>query len=111
LDNEISIIKPDTALIKELCIKNGLDAIIVSRLTFIHVTYRMGVIPIIKNYDTNVEMKLIDKNGALLLNVNHNTLHGNSYFMPPSANKTIYDGTAGAIKGIGKEFGWLKEKQ
>ena len=104
LDNEFSIYNPDTIAIAKICNDNNFDALIVSRLKFIHVTYSMNFIQIAKNWDTEVEMKLFDKSGNLMLTVLHNTTKGNSYFMPPTADRTIHDGTEGAIKRIAKEF-------
>jgi hypothetical protein len=105
---ELSITKPDINKITQICDENNLDGLVVSRLKFIYVTYRMNFIPIAKNWDTEVEMKLFDKTGNLMLTVLHNTTKGNSYFMPPTADKTIHDGTAGAIKRIAKELGLTK---
>ena len=108
LDNEFSIDNPDITAITKICKDNNFDGLIVSHLKFIHVTYTMNFIPIAKNWDTEVEMKLFDQSGKLMLTVLHNTTKGNSYFMPPTADRTIHDGTEGAIKRIAKEFGLTK---
>ena len=108
LNKELSIGQPDTTSMAQICNEKNLDGLIVSRLKFIHVTYNMNFIPIAKNWDTEVEMKLFDKKGGLLLSVKHNTTKGNSYFMPPTADRTIYDGTEGAIKRIAKEMSLTK---
>lgn len=96
--------KPDYKSIKELCILNEWDAFVVSRIKFIHVTYTFSLIPVAKSWDTEVEMKVIDKDGKVILIVSHNTLKGNSYAFPPKADKTIFDGTEGALKRILKEI-------
>ena len=105
---EFSIEKPDINLIAQICKENNLDGFVVSHLKFIHVTNIINFIPITKNWDTEVEMKLFDKTGNLKLTVLHNTTKGNSYFIPPTADKTIHDGTAGAIKRLAKELGLTK---
>lgn len=105
---ELSIDNPDINIISQICEENNLDGIVITRLKFIHVTYRMNFIPIAKNWDTEVEMKLFDKTGNLVLAVLHNTTKGNSYFMPPAADRTIHDGTVGAIKRLIKEIGLTK---
>lgn len=103
-NSEFSIDKPNINTIAQICKENNFDGFVVSHLKFIHVTYSMNFIPIAKNWDTEVEMKLFDKTGNLMLTVLHNTTKGNSYFMPPTADRTIHDGTAGAIKRLAKEL-------
>lgn len=95
-------------MIRKICNENNLDGFVVSKLKFIHVTYSMYFIPIAKNWDTEVEMKLFNSTGNLMLTVLHNTTKGNSYFMPPTADRTIHDGTEGAIKRIIKELSLTK---
>jgi hypothetical protein len=104
IDNELSVVNSDTSKIAKICQENNLDGLVVSRLTFIHVTYSVNFIPIAKNYDTEVTMKLFDKNGKLIVAVSHNTYKGNSYMTAPTANRTIHDGTEGAIKKMVKEL-------
>ena len=104
-NKELSISTPDLNTITQICKENNLDGLIVSHLKFIHVTYSMSFIPIAKNWDTEVRMKLFDRSGNLVLTVMHNTTKGNSYVMPPSADRTIHDGTEGAIKRLAKELG------
>ena len=50
-------------------------------------------------------MKLYYRSGKLLVKTNHNTLYGNSYMLPPTADRTIQDGTKGAFTRIAKELG------
>ena len=104
LQSKISYENPDLSKISELCKENNLDGFLISRLRFIHVTYSVYFIPVGQNYDTEVEMKLFDNNGKLLLTTKHNTYKGNSYMMPPSPDRTITDGTNGTIKRIVKEM-------
>ena len=61
-------------------------------------------IPLGKSEDAYVEMKLFDKNGVLIVHTKHNTSAGNSYMMPPKAERTIKDGTVGALRQIIKEI-------
>lgn len=105
---DISFDHPDQDQIEELCNKHNLDGLLISKLEFIHVTYSFYSAPVAQNYDTEVQMKLFDKNGKLLITTRHNTLKGNSYMMPPSADRTIRDGAKGALKRITKEMGLEK---
>jgi hypothetical protein len=107
---DLSFDNPDLTKISEICKEYDLDGLIITKLKFIHVTYTMYFVPIAQNYDTEVEMKLFDQNGKLLIGTKHNTLNGNSYMMPPTADKTIHDGTKGALKRIVKEMGLKKTR-
>ena len=86
-----------------------MDILIVSRLKFIHTHYSAYFIPLGQSYDTEVVMKVFNRKGKLLLSVLHNTVKGNSYFKAPTADRTVKDGTAGAIKRIGKDFGFTDQ--
>ena len=110
IQTDISYETPDLIEISNLCNKNDLDGFLVAKLTFIHVEYTMYSEPIIQNFDTEVELKLFDKKGKLLISTLHNTLHGNSYMMPPPPNMTIHDGAKGAIKRLTKEMRLKKIK-
>lgn len=105
---ELSFDAPDQNAIAQICRDNNLEALVVSRLMFINVSYSVYLIPIGKSWDTEVKMKVFDSNGSLLLAVSHNTANGNSYSNIPVPEKTIFDGAKGAIKRIAKEFGWGK---
>ena len=109
LDSALSFDHPDPAFIADICRRKGLDGVIVTKLQFIHVTYSMYTIPIFQNYDTEVEVKLLDSSGNVVLITRHNTLAGNSYMMPPLPERTVYDGVEGALKRMMKEFN--REKQ
>ena len=93
-------------IISEICRQNNLDALLITDLRFIHTTYTAFFVPIVSNYDTEVEMQLYDQDGTLLYATMHNTYKGNSYMMSPSAEKTIHDGVKGAFVRIAKEIGW-----
>jgi hypothetical protein len=108
IDTQLSIVNSDTSKIAKICQENNLDALVVSRLTFIHTTYSVDFIPVAKNYDTEVTMKLFDKSGKLIVAVSHNTYKGNSYMTAPTARRTIHDGTEGAIRKMVKELGLTK---
>ena len=82
----------DKNAISEICKQNNLDALLITDLRFIHTTYTALFIPIVSNYDTEVEMQLYDKEGKLLYATKHNTYKGNSYIKIPTAEKTIHDG-------------------
>ena len=101
----ISLEHKDSVNISHYCEKYQLDGFLATRLEFINVEYTTLGIPISQNYDTNVEMDLYDKNGTLIISTTHNTYKGNSYMMAPPIERTIYDGTEGALKRIFKEMG------
>lgn len=103
--SKISFEYPDNKEIIKICNENDLDGILLTKLKFIHSTYDIYSIPTFQNYDTEVEMKLIDKFGILLINTKHNTFTGNSYIMPPTADRTVHDGTKGALKRMIEEMG------
>lgn len=105
---EFSISTPDTTSVRKVCMEKGLDAILVTRIKFIRMTYTVYFVPVSNNWDTEVEMKLFDNTGALLLSVTHNTVKGNSYFAKPTADRTIHDGIEGALTRIAKELGLPK---
>ncbi len=90
--------------IKNICAKNHLDGIILTQFIFLNVKYSSMFIPIGVSEDTEVEMQYYDANGNLLLHTKHNTHLGNSYLNFPSADKTVMDGTKGALGRIIKEI-------
>lgn len=90
--------------IKSICAENQLDGIILTQLKFLNLKYSTMFIPIGVSEDTEVEMQYYDANGNLLLHTKHNTHLGNSYWDFPSANKTVSDGTKGALGRIIKEI-------
>ena len=55
--NKFDYNKPDTNAIKNFCINQSLDGLIISKFKFVRIT---------RSYDTEVSMKLFDKNGKLL---------------------------------------------
>ena len=103
-NREMDFDNPSKELIVDKCNLYNIDAVLFSRLKFIHVTYKMMFIPIAQNYDTEVEMKLIDRKGDLILSTIHNTYKGNSYMTSPTAETTVMDGTKGALKRIYAEL-------
>jgi hypothetical protein len=105
LNSEMDYENPNKDLIAQKCNLFNIDAVLISRLRFIHVTYSMMFVPIAQNYDTEVEMKLLDKDGNLILSTRHNTYKGNSYMTLPTADRTVMDGTKGALKRIYIELG------
>jgi hypothetical protein len=80
---------PDSIMIINACSQAGVDAILISQLSFISVLK-----------DTEAKMKLYDKSGKLIISTSHNTMDGNSYAMPPPAKRLVHDGVAGALKPI-----------
>ena len=108
LNENLSYYTPDLEKIKEICNQQGLDALLISRLKFINTTMSVYFVPVSHNYDTEVEMKLFDKDGKLLYNTRHNTFKGNSYLSPPPVERTVHDGTKGALIRIFKNMGLIK---
>lgn len=90
--------------ISKVCEDNNVDALLFTDLQFIYVTYSVYFVPVMSNYDTDVAMRLYDRQGNLLYSTRHNTLRGNSYMMPPTADKTVRDGVQGAFRRIAKEM-------
>ena len=90
--------------IKTICTENQLDGMILTQLKFLNVEYSFFFIQAGVSEDTEVEMQYYDANGNLLLHTKHNTHNGNSYWNFPSADKTVADGTKGALGRIIKEI-------
>lgn len=90
--------------IKALCDEHKLDGLILTQLIFINVQYSTFFIPLGVSEDTEVEMQYYDADGTLLYHTKHNTHKGNSYWDFPLANRTVADGTKGALKRIVKEI-------
>jgi len=104
LPNFFSIEGIDKTEIVRMCQEQKLDGIICTQVKYKFFNNYYGCIPLGKSEDAYVEMQLYDKNGLLLLHTKHNTYAGNSYMMPPKAEKTIRDGTEGTLKQIMKEI-------
>lgn len=100
---ELSFDNPDPAMIADICTKNAVDALLLTRLTLAERTYQIGY-GRLRSIDTKAEMKLFDANGRLLVSVTHDTYKGNSYLLIPSPEKTLRDGTQGALKRIAQEI-------
>src|SRR5690606_34703623 len=94
----------DSNSIKELCTQHNLDGMLLTQLKFLNVPYSSMFIPIGVSEDTEVEMQYYNAEGALLLHTKHNTRMGNSYFAFPTAERTVKDGTAGALGRVLKEM-------
>jgi hypothetical protein len=101
---KVSFSNTNKQQIINICNANNLDGLIVSKLIFINIIYYPSYSPIMKDYDTEVEMELYDKNGELQISTKHNTFIGNSYMLKPTTNKIIHDGTMGAFNRIMKEI-------
>ncbi len=95
-------LQPDS--IAKLCKAHELDGFVTGKLRFAFINYSLTVIPIGQSQDTEVEVQYFDSNGNLLIHTSHNTYNGNSYPEMPVATKTVYDGTAGALKKVFKEM-------
>lgn len=100
--DEFESMKSD--IIKNICADNLLDGMILTQLKFLNVKYSYLFIQAGESEDTEVEMQYYDANGNLLLHTKHNTHNGNSYWDFPSADKTVADGTKGALGRIIKEI-------
>lgn len=94
----------DSNSIKELWTQHNLDGMLLTQLKFLNVPYSSMFIPIGVSEDTEVEMQYYNAEGALLLHTKHNTHMGNSYFAFPTAERTVKDGTAGALGRVLKEM-------
>lgn len=90
--------------IAEICKNNALDGIIAGKLKYLYTNYTALAMSIGTSQDTKVELQYFDSIGKLLIHTSHNTANGNTYPDMPSATRTVYDGTAGALKKILKEM-------
>ena len=96
----LSFENPNLVQVISICKENNLDGLLLSKLKFLNVTYYIGFIPAMQNIDTEVEMKLFNKDGKIIAITRHNTLNGSDYMMPPTAERTIHDATERALKKI-----------
>lgn len=94
----------DSNKIKEICAEKNLDGMLLTQLKFLNVQYSSMFIPIGISEDTEVEMQYYNAQGMLLLHTKHNTHMGNSYFDFPDAERTVKDGTTGALGRVLKEM-------
>jgi len=110
LDSGIDFNVTDKSKVISLCEQHNLNGIIIPHLKVIGVSQTMMFIPIGKYVDTEVELKLYDKTGELIIHTKHNTANGNSYGTYPTTDMTITDGAEGAIKKMLKEYNLLRVK-
>jgi len=96
----LSFENPNPIQIISICEENNLDGLLLSKLKFLNVTYYIDFIPVFENIDTEVEMKLLNKEGKVVAITCHNTLKGSDYMMPPTTERTIHDATERALKKI-----------
>lgn len=108
-EQKINYFTPSKEEIISLCLKHNLKGLIVPNLKFIGVTQSVYFIPIGKYIDTEVELKLYDSNGNLVINTRHKTMSGNSYAFNPTTDMTIRDGATGALRKLLKEYRLLKK--
>ena len=104
--NRISF-DPDKNTIRNICMEDTLDGLLISNLKFPYVKHYMYIELFTQNYATIVELKLYDKKGNLILQTSHNTYEGNSYPMLPGPGWTVKDGTYGALDRLIDELGKL----
>ncbi len=94
----------DSNKIKELCTENNFDGMLLTQLKFLNMQYSSMFIPIGVSEDTEVEMQYYNAEGTLLFHTKHNTHMGNSYMSFPAAERTVKDGTTGALGRVLKEM-------
>ncbi|MEO9005215.1 MAG: hypothetical protein ABI288_10780 [Ginsengibacter sp.] len=92
-----------------ICKENNLDGFLCTQIKYKFVNTSYMFIPTGKSEDVYVNIKLFNNTGELMCHTRHNTLAGNSYMMAPKANKTIRDGTFGALNQIFKEISRSKK--
>lgn len=90
--------------ISSVCHKNQLDGLVFTKLKYINTKHSMMLIPTGQSQDTEVEMQYFDASGNLICHTKHSTILGNSYMNFPSPDKTVPDGTVGALKRLFKEL-------
>lgn len=105
ISTNMSYEAPNMDEISRLCDLNNLDGFIIGKLTFLNTVYslRTGRADW-QNFDTEVELKLFDRNGKLMVSTLHNTFKGNSYMAYPPPHITTQDGTKGAVKRLIREI-------
>lgn len=91
---------PDIETIKGICLKNNMDALLISQLIFIrHISVGKTIV------GAEVNSKLYDRNGKLLVNASHNTLNDNTYRMPiTKIDDAVRTGTNKAITRVSQEM-------
>jgi len=91
---------PDIEAIKSICLNNNMDALLISQLIFIR-QISMGKTIV----GAEVNSKLYDRNGKLLVNASHNTLQDNTYRMPiTKVDDAVREGTKKAITRVSQEM-------
>ncbi|MBX2978520.1 MAG: hypothetical protein KF905_04420 [Flavobacteriales bacterium] len=97
---------PDPEKIAELCGQYEVDALLLSRLVFVHNKHLLPTaddnFSIGESHETKVEMKLFDRHGMLIVAARHNTTMGKLYFKIPEPDRTVRDGAEGAAKRIAR---------
>lgn len=101
----------DPSEIKRICQEFKLDGFLCTQIKYKFFDNYYMVIPLGRSEDVYSEIKLFDKNGNVIVHTKHNTASGNSYMMPPKAEKTIKDGVVGALKQIEKELAKVNRRK
>jgi hypothetical protein len=94
---------PDLDKVKTICNNKNLDGLVISKITFTHISNFVYFIPTSEYYDNILELKLIDKEGVIRLIIKHNT--GNDIYMSVPENEvSIKTSIDKATKQLIKEF-------
>jgi hypothetical protein len=99
----LSFEDPAQSRVRSMCEEAGVDALLVSRLRFVRTIYRVFYIPVDRNWNARVDMKLYDETGALLVSTTHDTYRGNTYWSKPSPPVVIADAVEGSLTRLLEE--------
>jgi len=94
----------DSSEVIQICNINNLDGYLCTQVVYKSIDNYDTILPLATSEDAYVEIKLFDNQGKLLIHTKHNTFAGNSYLGIPRAEKTVRNGTIGALKRIMKEI-------
>ncbi|MBD8489430.1 hypothetical protein IFO69_11810 [Echinicola sp. CAU 1574] len=109
LNKPLSYEDSNSSYIKKLCHEKKLKGLIIPKLIYVPVNYRVIGSNYRNYFDTVVYLKLFNKKGELVMHTVHNTYEGNTYLTYPKPEQAVYDGAKGAFKQLAKELG-LKKK-
>lgn len=108
IDRDINFNFPSKEDIIDICLNNNLNGLMLPKMKLIRTTEKMYGVTIAEYFNTEVQLKLYDNNGNLIISTLHNTQKGNTYFKAPKLENTIYDGATGALQKLLKEYHLLK---
>ncbi len=101
LDDEINFLLPNKPDIIRICSGYKLHGLIIPSIRFLHpenLDMPNGWC------DSEVQLKLFDYRGELIMHTSHRTSIGNTYGLEPGTSRTIKDATEGALRKMLREY-------